>query len=117
MIFSKTANSATASLSFVLAILATRAIRLSTDSKSANTNSKLIVSISAIGSTLPATCVIFSSSKQRTTWQIASTWRMWLKNLFPKPSPRLAPFTIPAISVNSNVVGTVFFGFTNSVNF
>src|SRR5699024_12711490 len=33
-----------------------------------------------------------------------------------KPSPLLAPLTIPAISVNSNAVGIVFLGFTNSVN-
>src|SRR5699024_11693543 len=41
---------------------------------------------------------------------------MLLKNLFPNPSPLEAPFTIPAISVNSNVVGIVFFGCTISVN-
>ena len=41
---------------------------------------------------------------------------MWLKNLFPSPSPLDAPFTIPAMSVNSNDVGTVFLGSTNSVN-
>ena len=38
------------------------------------------------------------------------------KNLFPNPSPLEAPLTIPAISVNSKAVGTVFFGLTNLVN-
>ena len=104
-----TANSATASLSFCLDCF-------STLSKSAKINSKLITSISYNGSTPPATWVMFSSSKHLTTWQIASTSRMWLKNLFPNPSPLDAPFTIPAISVNSNDVGTVFLGSTSSVN-
>ena len=72
--------------------------------------------MSSIGFTLPDTWVIFSSSKQRTTWQMASTSRICERNLFPNPSPFEAPFTIPAISVNSNPVGTVFFGTTNSVN-
>ena len=41
---------------------------------------------------------------------MASTSRMLAKNLLPSPSPLEAPFTIPAISVNSKVVGTVFLG-------
>ena len=82
--------------------------RLSTDSKSANTNSILMTSISSNGFTLPETCVTFSSSNARTTWQIASTSRICDKNLLPKPSPLEAPLTIPAISVNSNVVGIDF---------
>ena len=41
------------------------------------------------------------SLKQRTTSQIASVSRIFAKNLFPSPSPRLAPLTRPAISVNS----------------
>ena len=32
------------------------------------------------------------------------------KNLFPKPSPLLAPLTSPAISVNSTIEGIVFSG-------
>lgn len=80
----------------------------STDSKSANTNSILITSISSKGFTRPDTCVTFSSSNARTTWQIASTSRICERNLFPKPSPLEAPLTIPAISVNSKVVGIVF---------
>src|SRR3989338_7905776 len=47
--------------------------------------------------------------KARTTSIMASTSRMWLKNLFPKPSPLCAPATSPAMSTNSMVVGTVFF--------
>jgi hypothetical protein len=42
--------------------------------------------------------------KQRSTWQIASTWRMWERNWFPRPSPLLAPATSPAMSTNSSVV-------------
>ena len=53
---------------------------------------------------------MFSSSKHLTTSTIASVSLMWLKNLFPKPSPLDAPLTKPAISVNSKVVGTVLFG-------
>ena len=41
---------------------------------------------------------------------IASTSRMWLRNLFPKPSPSLAPFTIPAMSTNLSVAGITFWG-------
>ena len=73
---SNDSSSAIASLSFCFAIFTTRAIRLSTDSISAKINSRLITSISSIGFTVPETCVMFSSSKQRTTWQIASTSRM-----------------------------------------
>ena len=122
LIFCRTLNSSTESLSFcVRAIFSTRAYRLLTDSKSAKINSKLIVSISASGSTKassrPCSRMTFSSSKARTTWTIASTSRMLAKNLLPRPSPLEAPFTIPAISVNSKVVGTVFLGVIISVNF
>ena len=41
---------------------------------------------------------------------------MLAKNLLPKPSPVEAPFTNPAISVNSNVVATKLFGLTKSFN-
>ena len=54
--------------------------------------------------------MIFLSSKQRTTSTIASTSLICDKNLFPNPSPVDAPFTNPAMSVNSNVVGIVLFG-------
>ncbi len=48
--------------------------------------------------------------KHRTTCTIASTSRMWLRNLFPSPSPTLAPFTIPAISTSRNAAGITFCG-------
>ena len=38
---------------------------------------------------------------------------MLAKNLFPKPSPLLAPLTRPAISTISTVVGIIFCGLTN----
>ncbi len=41
-----------------------------------------------------------------TTWQIALTSLIWLKNLFPSPSPFEAPAISPAISTNSTVGGT-----------
>ncbi len=34
--------------------------------------------------------------------------RILLKNLFPSPSPALAPFTSPAMSTNSTIAGIVF---------
>ena len=37
---------------------------------------------------------------------------MFAKNLFPRPSPLLAPFTKPAISTISTVVGITLSGFT-----
>ena len=76
----------------------------------------MIVSTSLTGSTSPSTCVMSLSLKQRTTSQIASVSRMFAKNLFPSPSPRLAPLTRPAISVNSKVVGIVFLGLKIFVN-
>ena len=54
-------------------------------------SSRLMVSMSRIGSMLPSTWTIFGSSKQRTTWTMASTWRMWERNLLPSPSPLDAP--------------------------
>ena len=39
------------------------------------------------------------------------------RNLFPKPSPSEAPFTKPAISTNSVVVGITFSGLTISAIF
>ena len=89
----------------VLAFFATLSSLLFTTSKSAIANSRFIVSISLIGSILPSTWIIFPSSKQRTTSTIASTSLICDKNLFPSPSPWDAPFTSPAISVNSYAVG------------
>ena len=73
-------------------------------------SSKLISSISLIGSMLPSTWMISLFSKHLTTWTIASTLRMLPKNWLPKPSPLEAPLTSPAISVNSKVALTCFFG-------
>ena len=48
---------------------------------------------------------MLGSSKQRITWAMASTWRIWLKNLLPKPSPLEAPATKPAMSTNRMAAG------------
>ena len=47
-----------------------------------------------------------SSSKQRTTWTMASVSRMLARNWLPRPSPLEAPSTRPAMSTNSMAVGT-----------
>ena len=47
---------------------------------------------------------------------MASHSRILPKNLLPKPSPLLAPFTKPAISTISTVAGTIRPGFTNLAN-
>src|SRR5438477_23666 len=36
---------------------------------------------------------------------MASTSRMWLRNLLPRPSPAAAPLTRPAMSTNSTAAG------------
>ena len=84
------------------------AMRRSRISRSEKISSRLIVSMSRTGFTEPSTCTTFASSKQRTTWTIASTSRMFAKNWFPSPSPFDAPFTRPAISTNSITAGVVF---------
>ena len=71
-------------------------------------SSVLIVSISEAGSIVSLTWGTLPSSKQRTTCAMASTSRIWPRNLFPKPSPLEAPLISPAISTNSIVVGTIF---------
>ena len=75
-----------------------------------------MISLSRTGFTLPSTCVTLSSSKQRSTCRIASVSRMLARNLLPNPSPLLAPFTNPAISTISTVVGTIRCGCTSSAN-
>lgn len=80
-------------------------MRLSTVSRSLSCNSASMISLSRTGSTVPSTCTTLSSSKQRSTWMIASVSRMLARNLLPSPSPLLAPFTSPAISTISTVVG------------
>ena len=49
----------------------------------------------AHGSTVPTRGGRRRSSKQRTTWTMASTSRTWVRNLLPSPSPWLAPLTRP----------------------
>ena len=68
--------------------------------------------MSSRGETLPETWTTLSSSKQRTTWAIASVSRILAKNLLPRPSPFDAPATSPAISTNSIVVGKTRSGLT-----
>lgn len=48
--------------------------------------------------------------KQRNTCRIASVSRILARNLFPSPSPLLAPFTRPAMSTISTVVGITRWG-------
>ena len=62
--------------------------------------------MSAIGSTLPATWMTFSSSKQRTTLTMASVSRMWRENWLPRPSPLLAPGHQAGDVDNSTMAGT-----------
>ena len=71
-----------------------------------------MTSMSETGSTLPATWMTFSSSKQRTTLTIASVSRMWARNWLPRPSPFDAPATRPAMSTNSTIAGTIRSGLT-----
>ena len=65
--------------------------------------------MSRTGSIVAATCVMFVSSKQRTTWAMASTCRMCSRNLLPSPSPFDAPATRPAMSTKRTEAGVVFF--------
>ena len=91
-------------------------MRFSTVSRSFNCNSVSIIPLSRTGSTVPSTWVILSLSKQRNTWIIALVLRMFARNLFPRPSPFDAPFTKPAISAISIVVGITRFGLSISAN-
>src|SRR5260221_205020 len=101
----------TASLSpMVCATLACLEICRSTASRSASASSVLMVSMSETGSTLPATWITLGSSKQRTTWAMASVSRILARNLLPSPSPFEAPATSPAMSTNSTTAGTTFCG-------
>ena len=85
--------------------------RFSTEARSARASSIWIVSMSRTGLTEPSTWMIFSSSKQRTTWMTASVSRIFARNWLPRPSPFDAPRTRPAISTNSTVAGTIYRGF------
>ncbi len=97
-------------LSPVAACFCTLAMRLSTVSRSLSCSSVSMISLSRTGSIVPSTCVMLSFSKQRSTWMMASVSRMLAKNLLPRPSPREAPLTSPAMSTISMVVGMIFFG-------
>ncbi len=110
--FSSTGFFARASLSFALAERVARSSAFSTASRSASASSVSMVSMSAMGSTLFATWITLPSSKQRTTWAMASVSRICARNLLPRPSPFDAPATRPAMSTNSIVVGITRCGFT-----
>ena len=83
---------------------------------SARMSSVSITSASPAGSMgadlFPPSCtwMMSSFSKQRTTWRIASHSRMFARNLLPRPSPFEAPFTRPAMSVNSTVARMICCG-------
>ena len=103
---SRTASSSWASL-LVRTCFLSRSRRFSTWERSARPSSRLITSASRAGPTEPLTWITSSFSKQRTTCTIASTSRMLARNLLPRPSPWLAPFTSPAISTNSTRVAMI----------
>ena len=103
-----------ASLSPDLAVLIFLSRNFSRFSKSFNCNSISIVFLSLIGSIDPSTWTILSLSKHLKTWIIALVSLIFPKNLFPRPSPLLAPLTSPAISTISTVVATILSGFTIS---
>ena len=104
-IFARTPSSPMAVLSPRLTSRAMRSRRFRTESRSASISSVLMISMSRTGSTLPATWWMSSCSKQRTTCTTASTSRMCVRNLLPRPSPWLAPLTRPAMSTNSIAAG------------
>ena len=98
------------------AIFSTRLMRFSTVSRSLSCNSVSMISLSRTGSTLPSTCTTLPSSKQRNTWMMASVSRMLPRNWLPSPSPFEAPFTKPAMSTISTVVGMIFVVLTSAAN-
>ena len=75
-----------------------------------------MTSLSRIGSTDASTWMMLSSSKHLNTCMMASVVRMFPRNLLPNPSPLLAPFTRPAMSTISTVVGRTFCGCTSSAS-
>ena len=110
---SPTSTIALASLSPLLAVRRNFSTRFSTVSMSFRISSVSMIILSRTGSTLPSTCTTLSSSKQRTTWRMASVSRILPRNWLPRPSPLLAPLMRPAISTMSTVVGITFCGFTS----
>ncbi len=99
------AVSRAASPFLILTSFSRRGIVFSSVWRSARISSVLIVSMSSLGETLPSTCTTSGSAKARVTWQIASASRMLARNLLPRPSPSLAPRTIPAMSTKDTVAG------------
>ena len=97
-----------ASLSPWVAFLTSAGTRFSRLSRSASINSVSTVSASDTGSTRPSTWVTSSSSKQRSTWTMASVSRILARNWLPSPSPFEAPRTSPAISVKPSCVSMIF---------
>ena len=108
---SRSASSAWASLSPPFAFFWPLSMRFWTASRSARTSSVVTTSMSRTGSTEPIVWMTSASSKQRTTWTIASTSRMLARNWLPRPSPLLAPATSPAMSTNSIAAGMTTFVF------
>ena len=107
-VWAATAASSTAlSAFFPRTSFSSRGTAFSRVCRSARISSVCTVSMSSAGSTRPATCTTSSSANARTTWQIASASRMLARNLFPSPSPSLAPLTIPAMSTKETVAGTI----------
>ena len=101
------ASTAGSRLLLPLASFSSRGIAFSSVCRSARASSVWIVEMSLAGFTSPSTWVTSSSRKTRVTWQIAADSRMWERNLLPSPSPSEAPRTMPAMSTNSTVAGTV----------
>ena len=99
------ASSAAGSARFVFTSFSMRGTAFSSVCRSASISSALIVSRSSFGFTAPSTCTTSSSVKPRTTCAIASASRMLARNWLPRPSPSLAPRTIPAMSTNDTVAG------------
>ena len=90
-----------------LASFSSRGIAFSSVCRSARASSVWMVEMSLAGLTSPSTWVTSSSRKTRVTWQIAADSRMCERNLLPSPSPSEAPRTMPAMSTNSTVAGTI----------
>src|SRR5487761_2529993 len=90
-----------------LASRSRRETALSTVWRSARMSSVSMVATSPDGSIRPSTWITSSSSKTRTTSQIASASRMAARNWLPSPSPSEAPRTMPAMSTNVTVAGRI----------
>ncbi|KAG1388527.1 hypothetical protein G6F59_015914 [Rhizopus arrhizus] len=114
---SRTATMRCDSLSPERAVFWGRCRAFSAVCMSASASSVSMTSMSAIGSTLPATWITLGSSKQRTTLTMASVSRMCDRNWLPRPSPLLAPATRPAMPTNSTVADRMRSGLTISASF